>query len=128
MWLLKRKQKNSGDRAEVAAVQYLSSQGLVVLARNFQPPGRGMADLDIVMRDGDGTIVFVEVRLRSSSTFGGAAESITVSKQKRLIQAAQYFLLRFDVIPVCRFDVVVFEEDKKLTPLWLKHAFDVKKN
>lgn len=121
-------QKTLGSDAEDAAFKYLSSQGLKLLARNFQPPGRGMADLDIVMSDRDGTIVFIEVRMRRSSEFGGAAASITASKQKRLIQAAQYFLMRFKNVPACRFDVVVFEKNEKLEPLWLKHAFEVKKN
>ena len=66
-----RKQVNTGQVAEEMAVRYLLSQGLELVARNFQPPGRGMADLDIVMRDRDGTLVFIEIRLRSSTRFGG---------------------------------------------------------
>ncbi|MGL4668501.1 MAG: YraN family protein [Saezia sp.] len=128
VWLWKSKSENVGAGAEEAAVRYLSSQGMALIARNFQPPGRGMADLDVIMQDRDGTIVFVEVRLRSSLAYGGAAGSITTAKQRRLIQAAQYFLNRFKVMPACRFDVVVFEGDKNLTPLWLKHAFEMKNN
>lgn len=120
--------KISGDFAEDVAVKYLRKQGLSLIARNYQPSGRGMADLDIVMQDTDGTVVFIEVRLRSSSAFGGALGSISAAKQKRLIKSAQCFLMRLSVMPSCRFDVVVFEGGTKAEPLWMRHAFEVKNN
>jgi len=73
------------------------------------------------MTDGDGTLVFVEVRARADSSHGGAAASVTTQKQQRLIYAAQHYLLRHASPPPCRFDVVAIDGDK-LT--WLPAAFD----
>ena len=79
------------------------------------------------MLDAD-TVVFVEVRYRRHSGWGGALESVDWRKQEKLILAAQFFLQkepRWSQSP-CRFDVVVIEGDPgHETPLrWLKNAFD----
>jgi putative endonuclease len=82
-----------------------------------------VGELDLVMRDG-ATLVFVEVRSRSSSGFGGAAGSIDLRKQLRLRRAANLFLLeRFGQRrwPACRFDVVAIEAGR---PDWIRAAFD----
>lgn len=60
----------------------------------------------MVARDGE-TLIFVEVRLRSSAAFGGAAESITSAKRRRLAFAAAHYLARLDREPPCRFDAVL---------------------
>lgn len=70
--------------------------------------------------EGD-TLVFVEVRARSGRDRGGAAESITISKQRRIASAAKYYLSRLKKIPECRFDAVLFEEKGK--PEWIRGAF-----
>ncbi len=82
-----------------------------------------VGELDLVMRDG-ATLVFVEVRSRSSSSFGGAAGSIDHRKRLRLSRAANLFLLeRYGQQrwPACRFDVVAFEAGR---PNWIRAAFD----
>ncbi len=73
------------------------------------------------MRDRDGTLVFVEVRLRSRGSHGGAAASIGGVKQRRLIFAARHYLLRFASPPPCRFDVVAIDGE---AVEWLQAAFD----
>ncbi len=80
---------------------------LSLLERNFRVKG---GEIDLVCRDGK-TTVFVEVRLRSRSDFGGAAASITAAKQARLILAARHWLLRHGETP-CRFDCVLLDGDK----------------
>ena len=120
--------KGSGACAEDAALRYLKKQNMSLLARNFQPAGRGMADLDLVMQERDGTVVFVEVRLRTHTGFGGAGESISAQKQRRLIQAARYFLMRYRTVPATRYDVVAFEDEALTQPLWLRSAFEVRDN
>ncbi|NJM43689.1 MAG: YraN family protein, partial [Brachymonas sp.] len=55
--------KTIGDGAEDAALRYLLSQGLTLVARNFKTPGRGGGEIDLIMRDA-GTLVFIEVRRR----------------------------------------------------------------
>ncbi len=95
---------NRGANAETLACRYLSEQGVKIVERNYRTQ-RG--EIDIIARD-EGTLVFVEVRLRSNPGFGGAAQSIDARKQARLISAAQHYLLKkglTDAQP-CRFDAI----------------------
>lgn len=107
--------KQIGDAGEAAAAAHLVAQGLQVLARNFRVKG---GEIDLVCRDGAST-VFVEVRRRASADFGGAAASITIAKQRRLILAARHWLARHGDSP-CRFDCILFD-GQQLS--WLKNAF-----
>lgn len=95
----------SGVSAEALAARFLEAQGLTVVARNFRVR-RG--EIDLIARDG-ATLVFVEVRLRRSSRFGGAVESITAAKRARLVAAAQLYLLRQRSQPPCRFDAILLD-------------------
>ena len=72
--------KQRGDAAEDAALAFLQRQGLRLLERNFKTPGRGGGEIDLIMREPDGTLVFVEVRQRASAAQGGAAGSVTATK------------------------------------------------
>jgi putative endonuclease len=113
--------KHRGDAAEDAALDHLQDAGLVLVARNYRTPGRGGGEIDLIMRDPrDHTLVFVEVRQRSSGTHGGAGGSITGLKQRRIVFAARHYLNQLRALPPCRFDVVLVEE--KIT--WLQAAFD----
>nr|MCU0926475.1 YraN family protein [Hydrogenophaga sp.] len=97
--------KQRGDAAEDAALQHLQRSGLRLVQRNFKTPGRGGGEVDLIMREPDGTLVFVEVRQRTSASRGGAGGSITALKQRRIVLAARHFLLRLGSEPPCRFDV-----------------------
>ena len=107
--------KQIGDAGEEAAVHHLVAQGLRVLARNFRVKG---GEIDIVCSDGQ-TTVFVEVRKRASTRFGGAADSITPTKQKRLTLAARHWLARHGDAD-CRFDCILIEGGQLE---WVKNAF-----
>jgi len=107
--------KQIGDAGEEIAVRHLVTQGLRVLARNFRVKG---GEIDIVCRDGV-TTVFVEVRKRTSTRFGGAVYSITPTKQRRLILAARHWLAQHGD-SACRFDCVLLDGDKLE---WVKNAF-----
>ncbi|GAB3541233.1 YraN family protein [Noviherbaspirillum agri] len=107
----------AGDAAEDRALQYLQQQGLKLVERNFRCKG---GEIDLIMRDRD-TLVFVEVRKRASGRYGGAAASVTASKQARLVIAAQTYLQRLRDQPACRFDVVAIENGSLE---WLKNAID----
>ena len=95
-----------GQDAESAAVEFLQSQGLTVLLRNYR--GK-VGELDIVARDGR-TVVVVEVRKRASERFGGAAASVDERKQTKIRRAAALLLsqrpelaklaVRFDVVAI----------------------------
>ena len=76
---------SSGARAEGLAAEYLMRQGLAIVARNFRTR---FGEIDLIARDGR-TLVFVEVRMRRSPEYGGAAESITPRKRARLVAAAR---------------------------------------
>ncbi|HEX8593287.1 MAG TPA: YraN family protein [Pseudomonas sp.] len=116
--------QKAGREAEACALLYLKQQGLQLIEQNWLCK-RG--ELDLVMLDGD-TVVFVEVRYRRHSGWGGALQSVDVRKQQKLILAAQLYLQqepRWTDAP-CRFDVVAIEgEPGSDAPLnWLKSAFD----
>jgi putative endonuclease len=113
--------KHTGDRGEDRALAHLLHAGLKLVARNYRTPGRGGGEIDLVMREPDGTLVFVEVRKRASGDFGGAAASITAAKRRRIIFAARHFTMRMRELPPCRFDVVAVEPRGAQ---WLKAAFD----
>jgi putative endonuclease len=112
--------KSKGDAAEDAALAYLQVAGLKLLQRNYRTPGRGGGEIDLIMRDSEDTLVFVEVRQRAGTLFGGAAASISLTKRRRIIFAAKYYLTKLPRLPACRFDVVLVENN--IT--WLKAAFE----
>ncbi len=120
--------KAIGDRAESLALDYLQRQGLRLVCRNFRTPGRGGGEIDLIMRERDGTLVFVEVRQRRSTRQGGAAASIVWSKQRRIVFAARHYLARLASVPPCRFDAVLLQGrlDGPEPPAldWLRGAFD----
>ena len=107
-----------GRLAEDDALAYLLLQGLALVQRNFLCPG---GELDLIMRDGK-SIVFVEVRQRSSKQFGGALASITPAKQRRMVRAAQTWLLTQKKTPPCRFDAVAIDAGQLS---WLKNILDM---
>ena len=113
--------KQTGDAAEDCALRYLQDQGLKVLQRNYRTPGRGGGEIDLIMQDVHGTLVFVEVRHRSRGDHGGAASSVTWAKQQRIVFAARHYLMRLPHMPACRFDVVSLDGEQ-LT--WHRGAFD----
>lgn len=94
------------------------------MERNYRVargPARAAGEVDLIMRERDGTLVFVEVRARIDTRAGGAAASVGPRKQARLIYAAQHYLQRLATPPPCRFDVVALDGERLD---WLKAAFD----
>jgi putative endonuclease len=125
----------AGNRAETVALQHLQRAGLRLVQRNYRVargPGARAGEIDLIMREPDGTIVFVEVRSRVAPAagagpgalvraFGGAAASVGMVKQRRIVFAAQHWLMRQSTLPPCRFDVVALDGERLQ---WLKAAFD----
>ncbi|CAN5696757.1 YraN family protein [soil metagenome] len=119
--------RQQGDRVEAAASDYLQRAGLRPVAANASYRS---GELDLVMLDGtardDETLVFIEVRYRRSSAFGGGAASIDAGKRRRIVRAAQLFLSthRQYARHACRFDVIEASGVPDLPTLhWLKDAF-----
>jgi len=113
----------SGKLAEDLTLRHLETRGLRLICRNWSCRS---GELDLVMLDGD-TVVFVEVRYRRHAAWGGALESVDLCKQRKLIKAAQLFLLkesRWAKHP-CRFDVVAMNSTEGgAQPSWIRNAFD----
>ena len=107
-----------GVEAEAMAAAFLEHKGLKILARNYRCR---LGEIDLVAREG-GTTVFVEVRSRGSSAFGGAAASITAAKRQRLLKAARHYISRQRVLPQCRFDALLIEGEPPRIE-WLRNAF-----
>ena len=116
--------KTVGDAGEARALAHLASHGLTLVRRNYRvaagPRARG-GEVDLILRDRDGTLVFVEVRARAGAAHGGAAASVTPAKQRKLIFAARHFLMAYASPPPCRFDVVAIDGERLQ---WLRGAFD----
>lgn len=111
--------QRAGDAAERRALAYLIKQGCRPIATNTHAK---VGELDLVVTDGQ-TLVFVEVRFRATTAFGGAAGSVGAAKQLRIRRSAELFLLRRfgqSAWPACRFDVIAIEANELN---WIKNAF-----
>ncbi len=124
------RKRTVGEQAEHDACRLLRKHGLKIRERNYRTK-RG--EIDIIAEDGS-TLVFVEVRLRSNSTYGGPAESITPRKQQRIIYASQHYLQKERIADSqsCRFDTIcitaqsyISAQSKSATvdAEWIKDAF-----
>lgn len=113
-----------GERWETWAAHELARHGLKLLHRNYQCR---VGEIDLVMGDGE-TLVFVEVRYRRRTDYGGGAASVSAAKQRRLINAARHFLARHPKLAErpCRFDVVAIAPgtDREPAMNWIRSAFD----
>ncbi|HUP30243.1 MAG TPA: YraN family protein [Usitatibacter sp.] len=107
----------AGGDAEERAARFLASHGLRIVERNYRTR---MGEIDLIACEDD-TLVFVEVRLRSSERFGGALGSIDARKRARIEAAARHYLMRIKREPPCRFDVVTLAGGE---PAWLRGAFE----
>jgi putative endonuclease len=113
-----------GQQKELQVCDYLVAQGLQLVIKNYRCK---LGEIDLIMMDKD-TLVFIEVRHRKQNDHGSSLESITKSKQRKIINTARYYLQinELDNKFPCRFDAVVTEHDTKQQFLWLKDAFWVK--
>ena len=112
------KNKEIGNFAEKLALEYLQSKGLELITQNFNSR---FGEIDLIMSDFDSTLVFVEVRHRKN--IDDAIESITLNKQRKLIKAAEYYLIKLGFDKNCRFDAVVIDNKNNIE--WLKNVISV---
>jgi len=108
-----------GERGEALAADFLRGEGLVITARNYSCR---FGEIDLIARDG-ATLVFVEVRSRAGSAFGGAAASINAGKREKLLKAARHYLATLQPTPPCRFDAVLLTGDPPRIE-WLRNAIE----
>jgi putative endonuclease len=115
---MKAEHLQQGDAAERQALDYLSRRGLKLVTRNYRCK---VGEIDIIMRDKD-ALVFIEVRFRQSNDFGSALESITTSKKRKLLAAANLYLQMTQNDEPCRFDVVAINGSGNNRVTWIKDA------
>ncbi len=118
------KDRLRGEEAEDQALAWLSQRGMRLVQRNYRVaagPRARAGEVDLIVLAPDGTLVFTEVRARASAQCGGAAASVGVSKQRRLIYAARHYLMRYRSPPPCRFDVMAWEGEQWH---WIQGAFE----
>lgn len=113
---------NAGQRWEAHALAHLQAAGLILECRNHHCR---LGEIDLVMRDG-ATLVAVEVRYRRGTSHGGAAASVTRTKQRRVALAMRHYLMgRGGPLPAVRFDVVALSGPAERPRIeWLRAAFD----
>lgn len=113
--------RQTGNIAELEAQRYLEKRGLSLCEKNFSCKA---GEIDLIMKEGK-TLIFIEVRYRHSRAYGTAAETISPTKQRKIIRATQFYLQQqglWDKV-ACRFDVIGMDNDiSKIT--WIKNAFE----
>lgn len=110
-----------GDEAEDTALKYLVANGCRLIAAKYRSRA---GEIDLIVED-KGTLVFVEVRYRSDTSRGTGAETITATKQRRIIRTAEYFLINHKQYQdsACRFDVISMNDSMDHSIDWIKRAF-----
>lgn len=116
---MKLSKNNAGLEAEKLAATFLANHGLKLVTQNYHCK---YGEIDLVMKDAK-TLVFIEVKLRSSSQFGGAGASITPQKQQKLILTAQHYLQQNGDCQ-CRFDAILMNKADVNHIEWVRNAFD----
>jgi putative endonuclease len=123
LWTKKPSTRETGNVTETFAANYLVKQGLIIQDKNLSSR---MGEIDIIMKDEE-TFVFIEVKYRSSTAFGGAISSISAIKQQKIKKTAAFYLQQCGLNEYntpCRFDVVALQGNiDNLDITWLKNAF-----
>ena len=115
--------RSKGQETEDACCDYLKNKGLVFLEKNFHCRH---GEIDLIMKENK-TIVFIEVRYRKNNSFGGAIESITPGKQKKVKTSAEAYIQNNAISGDVRIDFVAMTEDQNdqsgFAFNWIKNAF-----
>lgn len=114
--------RNLGRDGESAAERFLRENNAVIVERNFYFHG---GEIDLIILDTIDDVkylCFVEVKYRSDKNKGYAEEAVTISKQKKIIKGAYFYMnyMHMDYETPCRFDVVAINGNKIR---WIKNAF-----
>ena len=112
-----------GDGNEDLVCNYLKSQGLKIIARNFRCR---QGEIDIIARDKE-YLCFIEVKFRNSSDYGQPQEAVNYYKQRKISKVSRFYLysknLSFDT-PI-RYDVIAVSVNEGIKAVkWIKNAFD----
>ncbi len=108
-----------GEQAEALAADFLRDRGLIIVAKNYRCR---FGEIDLIAREGN-TVVFVEVRHRGGTAYGGAGASITPAKRGRLLKTARHYLSGVHPAPPCRFDAMLLTGEPAHIE-WLRNAIE----
>jgi len=100
--------REAGSAAEKKAENFLGELGYAIIDRNFRSR---QGEIDLIARDGE-TVVFIEVRSRTSSSWGLPEETVGPAKRRRIIQTARFYAYRKRIDAPMRFDVVAIEDGR----------------
>lgn len=108
-----------GGIAEELAVQYLTSNGLIIIERNYR---NRFGEIDIIARDGP-YLVFIEVKYRKTASAGHPEEAVNYHKMNKICRVSDHYRLckGFAYETPCRYDVIAIEGEHIN---WYKNAFD----
>ena len=112
-----------GVQAEKLASKYLQRNGLRLIEKNFHCR---FGEIDLIMQDkNNSSLVFVEVRYRRSSKYGGAIASVGYHKQQKLRRSAESYLIKHKVTDsACRFDILCINGNLNNPEIeWISNAF-----
>ncbi|GBU08882.1 hypothetical protein AwWohl_00200 [Gammaproteobacteria bacterium] len=113
------KQQERGKFGEDYALNYLKAQGLILLERNYLCR---MGEIDLIMTETE-FLVFIEVRLRDQTTFAHALESITYTKQRKILRTAEFYMQQKNYKGACRIDAIGIDiSDGQFKLDWVKNA------
>lgn len=117
------KTRSSGNRGEAEVAKYLRKKGYVLLASQWRCR---FGELDLVAKDKQGTICFVEVKLRGAGSIALPREFVDQRKQARLRTAAASYLSTHEIEAPARFDVAeVYQENNGTLRIeYLENAFE----
>jgi len=109
-----------GQVAEQLACDYLIKNGLRLIDKNFHSR---YGEIDLIMQH-QNALVFIEVRYRKNQNYGGAKESVTLAKQKKIQKTALSYMQKQGREYNARFDVIAMSgENQNLSIEWIKNAF-----
>jgi putative endonuclease len=113
---------HQGQEGEQLAVRHLKRLGYTIICRNYRSP---LGEIDIIARH-RGVLIFVEVKSRSTETFGSPKLAVTRAKQRKLSQVAWHYLQQHNLTEAsARFDVVTISRMQGSPHLEvIENAFD----
>ncbi|MCP4116781.1 MAG: YraN family protein [Desulfobacteraceae bacterium] len=115
------KRQRLGQLAEDAACRFLEELGFTIIERNYRIRA---AEIDIIAKDGD-TLVFLEVKARSTLSKGGPREAVGIVKQQKIVLGARHFIREKGLSDSrVRFDVVaLYEKNNRFRIELIENAF-----
>ena len=112
--------KSLGNKGEQSAAKYLENKGYEIVICNFRTR---YGEIDIIAKDKE-LLVFVEVKLRRSKSYGTGLEAITPHKVEKIHQVAmEYIQSNYESEPACRFDVIEILNSNQMKIQHIENAF-----